>query len=125
MTYIVQRKARFYVVAYDGIDTLTGRERRRWDPAGHSRTDAEAIAANLDAAHTALDTPVGTNPLTVARYLIEQWLPVRRHDLDPRAIHSSKIAHRRSPRSAGPTVRSVTSLPACTYSGRFSLLASP
>ena len=28
MTYIVQRQDRFYVVAYDGIDPLTGREAR-------------------------------------------------------------------------------------------------
>lgn len=34
MTYIVQRKDRFYVVAYDGLDPLTGRERRRWHPVG-------------------------------------------------------------------------------------------
>ena len=47
MTYIVQRKDRFYVVAYDGTDPATGRERRRWYPAGHSRADAEAIVALL------------------------------------------------------------------------------
>ncbi len=35
MSYIVQRKDRFYVVAYDGLDPLTGRERRRWHPVGH------------------------------------------------------------------------------------------
>ncbi len=50
MPYIVTRNQRFYVVAYDGIDRLTGRERRRWHPAGASRTDAEAIAATVDAA---------------------------------------------------------------------------
>jgi integrase len=87
MTYIVQRKSRFYVVAYDGLDPLTGRERRRWHPAGHSRVDAEAIAANLDAAHTTIDTPAGADPLTFGRYLTEQWLPVRRHDLDPSTAH--------------------------------------
>ena len=48
MAYIVQRNHRFYVVAYDGIDPITGRERRRWHPAGESRGDAEAIAASLD-----------------------------------------------------------------------------
>ena len=32
MTYIVERKNRFYVVAYDGLDPLTGKERRRWHP---------------------------------------------------------------------------------------------
>ena len=87
MTYIVQRKSRFDVVAYHGIDPITGREHRRWHPAGHSRTDAEAIAANLELELAALDTPTGADPLTVARYLTEQWLPVRRHDLDPSTVH--------------------------------------
>lgn len=50
MAYIVQRKDRFYVVDYDGIDPLTGRERRRWHPAGRNRSDAEAIAATLERA---------------------------------------------------------------------------
>ena len=48
MTYIVQRHNRFYVVAYDGLDPLTGRERRRWHPVGHDRDEAEALAARLD-----------------------------------------------------------------------------
>lgn len=87
MTYIVQRKSRFYVVAYDGIDPITGREQRRWHPAGHSRADAEAIAANLDCKLAAVDTATTADPLTVARYLNEQWLPIRRHDLDPSTAH--------------------------------------
>ena len=37
MAYIIERKNRFYVVAYDGLDPLTGKERRRWHPAGHDR----------------------------------------------------------------------------------------
>lgn len=52
MAYIIERNHRFYVVAYDGIDLLTGRERRRWHPAGRSRADAEAIAATLERATT-------------------------------------------------------------------------
>jgi len=40
MTCIVQRQDRFYVVAYDGLDPLTGKERRRWHPVGHDRHDA-------------------------------------------------------------------------------------
>ena len=43
MTYIVQRKDRFYVVAYDGLDPLTGLERHRWHPAGCDRDEAEAL----------------------------------------------------------------------------------
>ena len=34
MSYIVQRNNRFYVVAYNGHDPITERERRRWHPAG-------------------------------------------------------------------------------------------
>jgi len=48
MADIVQRRDRFYVVAYDGLDPLTGRERRRWHPAGKNREAAERIAARLD-----------------------------------------------------------------------------
>ena len=49
MTYIVQRKNRFYVVAYDGLDPLTGKERRRWHPVGHDRDEAEQMAERLEA----------------------------------------------------------------------------
>jgi hypothetical protein len=51
MAYIVQRKDRFYVVDYDGTDPVTGRERRRWHPAGHCRSDAETIAAKRGLLH--------------------------------------------------------------------------
>lgn len=43
MAYIVQRNNQFYVVDYDGVDPRTGKERRRWHPAGRSRDDAEAL----------------------------------------------------------------------------------
>jgi hypothetical protein len=48
MSYIVQRQDRFYVVAYDRLDPLTGRKRRRWHPVGHDRGEAEQLAARLD-----------------------------------------------------------------------------
>jgi hypothetical protein len=57
MTYIVQRKDRFYVVAYDGLDPLTGRERRRWHPVGRDRHAAEAIAATIDRERTGFPSP--------------------------------------------------------------------
>lgn len=37
MSDIVQRNHRYYVVAYDGHDPITGRERRRWHPAGATK----------------------------------------------------------------------------------------
>lgn len=47
MASIIRRKDDFYVVAYDGVDPLTGKERRRWHPVGHDRAEAEGCAARL------------------------------------------------------------------------------
>jgi hypothetical protein len=68
MTYIVQGEDRFYVVAYDGIDPLTGKEWRRWHPVGHDRYEAEAIAARLDEQR---DTPPPATggPITLGGFL--------------------------------------------------------
>ena len=68
MTHIVQRKDRFYVVADDGTDPLTGRERRRWHPVGHDRTEAETIAARLGAERIAPAPPKG-GAITVGEFL--------------------------------------------------------
>jgi integrase len=77
MTYIVQRKDRFYVVAYDGIDPLTGRERRRWHPVGNDRVEAEAVAARLDSERDTPPPPTG-GPITVGVFLVATWLPQKR-----------------------------------------------
>ena len=82
MAYIVQRKDRFYVVAYDGTDTATGRERRRWHPAGRCRSDAEAIAERLEAV-TVAGHIAGVEQITLGRYLTERWMPRRRQRLQP------------------------------------------
>ena len=84
MAYIVHRDHHFYVVAYDGIDPITGRERRRWHPAGRSRGDAEAIAACL-AVRREVTAPAGS--LTVGSFLAEQWMPRRRTQLRPTTAH--------------------------------------
>ena len=82
MAYIVERNDRFYVVAYDGNDPRSGKERRRWHPAGRSRADAEAIAERLERRTTrARDRP--TSALTVEHFLLEVWLPRRRRELRP------------------------------------------
>lgn len=78
MTYIVQRKDRFYVVAYDGIDPLTGKERRRWHPVGHDRVEAEAIAARLNNERVPAPAPKG-GPVTLGEFLTHTWLPQKRH----------------------------------------------
>ncbi len=76
MAYIVQRRDRFYVVAYDGLDPLTGRERRRWHPAGKNREAAERIAERLD-----LDRPTTCRRGASTRlggFLSDTWLPRKR-----------------------------------------------
>src|SRR5690606_13184739 len=77
MAYIIERKDRFYVVAYDGIDPLTGRERRRWHPAGRDRHDAKAMAARIerDAAGSA---PRRGGPVHLGEFLTDTWLPTKR-----------------------------------------------
>ncbi len=77
MTYIVERKSRFYVVAYDGLDPLTGRERRRWIPVGHDRHDAETVAARLDSERVAGPSP-RRGSVTVGEFLTRTWMPHKR-----------------------------------------------
>ena len=80
MTYIVQRQDRFYVVAYDGVDPLTGKERRRWHPVGHDRDEAEAVRRRLDLEPRDRRPAIG-GPITVATFLNETWLPRKRRQV--------------------------------------------
>jgi hypothetical protein len=34
--YVARKGDRYYAVIYEGLDPLTGRERRRWHPSTHS-----------------------------------------------------------------------------------------
>jgi len=80
MTYIVQRKDRFYVVAYDGIDPLTGKERRRWHPFGHDRAEAEACAARLDSDAVG-SPPAKGGSITLGGFLGDTWMPQKRRQV--------------------------------------------
>ncbi len=82
MAYTVQRKDRFYVVAYDGIDPITGKERRRWHPVGHDRDEADALAARLDADHVNA-APSRGRPVRYGSFLTSTWLPLKRRHLRP------------------------------------------
>lgn len=77
MTYIVQCKDRFYVVAYDGLDPLTGKERRRWHPVGHDRHDAELAAVRIDRDNAGAATAHG-GPQHLGEELAGTWLPLKR-----------------------------------------------
>jgi integrase len=78
--YVVAKGSRFYAVIYDGIDPLTGRERRQWHPAGTDRDDADRLARRLGVQASARLRHCG---LSLARYLREEWLPAKRLSLRP------------------------------------------
>lgn len=82
--YVVQRGDRFYAVIYKGIDPITGRERRRWHPAGTDRGVAELLARRL--AEDAGNVERSTGP-TVGNYLTRQWLPLKQLTLRPSTWH--------------------------------------
>jgi hypothetical protein len=74
--YIAQRRGRFYVVIYEGRDPVTGKELRRWHPAGADRAAAERLAKKLAVEETRRVAAVRS--LTFGAYLTSQWLPAKR-----------------------------------------------
>ena len=76
--YVVAKGDRFYVVIYEGVDPITGRERRRWHAAGVDRTAAERLAVVLATEAKANERSVG---VSLGRYLLETWLPAKRMNL--------------------------------------------
>ncbi len=47
--YVAHKGNRWYAVIYEGLDPVTGRERRSWHPAGTDRQEAEKLTARLAA----------------------------------------------------------------------------
>jgi hypothetical protein len=74
--YVAQRRSRFYAVIYEGRDPVTGKELRRWHPAGTDRAEAERLAAKLAAKEQSRIDAVRT--LTFGAYLTSQWLPAKK-----------------------------------------------
>lgn len=86
VAYIIERNDRFYVVAYDGNDPRTGKERRRWHPAGRCRADAEAIAARPDRRTTrdSRATDLGVDGRAVLARGVVASTPTRTAPIDAR-----------------------------------------
>lgn len=74
--YVATRRGRFYVVIYEGRDPVTGKELRRWHPAGTDRAEAERLAARL--AKTETRRVGAIRSLTFGAYLTSQWLPAKK-----------------------------------------------
>lgn len=79
--YVARKGDRYYAVIYEGIDPLTGRERRRWHPAGTDRATAETLACDLAERRRAGGHERCS--LTVAVYLTQRWLPSKQMALRP------------------------------------------
>ncbi len=77
--YVARKGHRFYALIYEGTDPITGRERRRWHPAGTDRAAAEILASDL-AERRRADGPERCS-LTLAVYLTQRWLPAKHLDL--------------------------------------------
>ncbi len=74
--YVVKKGARWYAVVYEGLDPVTGRERRSWHPAGIDRADAEKLAARLAGERNGANDE--GRSLTLGAYLTGRWLPGKR-----------------------------------------------
>ena len=73
--YLAQRRGRFYAVIYEGLDPVTGRERRSWHPAGTDRAEAERLVARLVSERNGRDDEV--RALSFGAYLTTQLLPAK------------------------------------------------
>lgn len=71
--YVARKGDRWYAVIYEGIDPVSGRERRSWHAAGTERADAERLAARLAAERNGQDD-VGRS-MSFGVYLTTRWLP--------------------------------------------------
>ena len=84
--YVARKGGRYY----EGIDPFTGRERRRWYPAGTDEDAAEALACDPADRHCR-DGGHERGSLTLAVYLTQRWVPSKQMALRP----TTWDAHRR------------------------------
>jgi hypothetical protein len=74
---VTKKGNRWYAVIYEGLDPVTGKERRSWHGAGTSREDAERLAEQLAAERT--QRIEDARSLTLGAFLTQRWLPTKRY----------------------------------------------
>lgn len=77
--YVSRKGDRWYAVVYEGLDPVTGKERRSWHPAGTTREEAEQLATRLAAELNGRNDQMRS--LTFGAYLISTWLPGKKINL--------------------------------------------
>lgn len=80
MAYVTEKRGVVYAVIYKGRNPVSGRERRRWHRCD-DRATAEKLAIDLTE-QRARQRHTGSS-LTVAEYLLGQWLPAKEATLAP------------------------------------------
>jgi hypothetical protein len=78
--HIARKGNRYYAVVYEGTDPATGKERHRWYPGGATKRDAEKVLGELVKRMHDGDYR-SPERITVADYLTERWLPLRRRQV--------------------------------------------
>ena len=71
--HVARKGNRWYAVIYEGTDPVTGKEVRRWHPAGSCREDAERLAARLASELEGRNDEV--RGMTFGAFLTSRWLP--------------------------------------------------
>ena len=66
--YIAKKGNQHYAVIYEGLDPVTGKEKRTWHPAGPDKSVAEKLAKRLAAEIEGRDDK--TRSLTFGAYLM-------------------------------------------------------
>lgn len=75
--YVTKKGNRWYAVIYEGLDPVTGKERRSWHAAGSNRKDAERLAEQLAAERS--ERMEDSRSLTLGAFLTQRWLPGKRY----------------------------------------------
>jgi len=77
--HVKKRGDRLYAVIYEGLDPVSGKEIRRWHPAGTDRAAAERLAVKL--AKVEEGRSDATRSLTFGAFLVRDWLPAKKLQL--------------------------------------------
>ena len=78
--YTAKKGNRYYAVIYEGVDPATGKERRRWHPAGTRKADADKLVTELVKRHNDGEYR-GPQKVSTGAYLTQRWLPAQRSQL--------------------------------------------
>ena len=97
MAYVTEKRGVFYAVIYEGRNPVSGRERRRWH-----RCDDHAAATKVadDLSERRARHRRSSSSLTLAEYLLGQWLPAKEATLAPttHARYVTSVEHYLLPR---------------------------